>query len=73
MENHTAGSLLALLDSSKREVDLVDGGHIDFFISDNEEAESRADWQAAKKAGADVEQAEFLSKEETHRVLHNRN
>jgi hypothetical protein len=70
LENHTADSLLSILNSSRNEVDLVHGGHIDLFFSDSEEAESRADWQAAKKAGANVEHAEFLSKEETHKVLH---
>ena len=50
-------------------MDLVHGLHLDLFSSHTEEAEARADWQAAKNAGADVEDAQFFSKEETHMVM----
>ncbi|KAF8514475.1 FAD dependent oxidoreductase-domain-containing protein [Gautieria morchelliformis] len=68
LERHTADSLVSLLNSSRHEVDLIHGGHLDLFFSDAQESKYKADWEAARNAGADVQQVQFLSREETHQV-----
>ena len=50
-------------------MDLIHGCHLDLFFSDIMENNFKADWEAAKDAGADLQNVKFFSKEETHQVL----
>ena len=44
-------------------IDLSSGAHLVVFITEKEEADARADYVAAKDAGLDVSEVEWLSKE----------
>lgn len=46
------------------EVDLVAGGNTTAWLSDEEASQGMSDYEAAKKAGADLSEVQLLSKEE---------
>jgi hypothetical protein len=71
LERHTVSSILALLqdEDTARSVDLVQGGHIDLYISEQEYIIARKDYEAAKTAGLDLNRVQWLSAKEMEKVF----
>ncbi|KZT21021.1 FAD dependent oxidoreductase [Neolentinus lepideus HHB14362 ss-1] len=65
IEHHTAEGILGSLKSAglERAVDLVEGGHINIFFTEQSELDAKADYEAAKAAGADLRGVEWMEKE----------
>ncbi|THU94716.1 FAD dependent oxidoreductase [Dendrothele bispora CBS 962.96] len=68
IENYTVDSILRYIaeENFTDEVDLVAGGHITLFVTEEEYAEAQADFEAAKKAGLPLNDVEWISKEDMH-------
>ncbi|KAF8152278.1 FAD dependent oxidoreductase [Crassisporium funariophilum] len=68
LERHTTDSLLEFISQRGLEqaVDLVQGGHVTIFRTEEEEAMARKDWEAMREEGADLleEEVRWLGKEE---------
>lgn len=66
LEQHTAQSLVSIIHANDwtEGVDLVNGGHIQMLVTEEEEGAVRADYEAASDAGLDVDPVSWLSKEE---------
>ncbi|THH07853.1 hypothetical protein EW145_g3099 [Phellinidium pouzarii] len=66
LERHTSSAILSIIQENGLEVavDLVSGGHIDMFFTDEEVKEGRADFALAENSGAKVDKVKWLSKEE---------
>jgi hypothetical protein len=56
LEQYTADALARFVadNNLEDEVDLVEGGHVTIFRSEEEETDARKNWEAAKAAGLDV-------------------
>jgi len=65
IEKYTETELLKIVKESNigDTIDLSSGAHLVLFITDKEEENARADYSAAKDAGLDVSEVEWLSKE----------
>jgi hypothetical protein len=70
IERHTVSSILSIVEQHKlaEKVDLVRGGHLSLFFSEQELAEIEADVQAARIAGAPMEGLEFYDKQRVEKV-----
>lgn len=70
LEAHVADELARIVAAHDlaEKVDMVDAGRVNLFFTEVEEAEARADWDAASAAGVDVSGVEWLSKEDTDEV-----
>ncbi|TFK68906.1 FAD dependent oxidoreductase [Pluteus cervinus] len=66
LENHTSQEIVDIIHQHGLgpAVDLVKGGHITLFVTDKEEAQVRADYDAAKAAGVELHEIKWISKEE---------
>ncbi|KZT07172.1 FAD dependent oxidoreductase [Laetiporus sulphureus 93-53] len=66
LEHHTASSILQIIKDHTLEsaVDLVEGGHVDLMFSPEEVADVQADYDAAKLAGIDLSNVEWMDKAE---------
>ncbi|KAK7451085.1 hypothetical protein VKT23_012761 [Stygiomarasmius scandens] len=66
IENHTTDSILQYIEDEKLadDVDLVAGGHITLFVTEEEYNEAQADFEATKHAGLQVNDVEWFNKEE---------
>ncbi|KAJ3762207.1 FAD dependent oxidoreductase [Lentinula raphanica] len=66
LESHTANGILEFISSQNIEqaVDLVAGGHITMFITEDEFLRAQEDYQAAREAGVDLSSVDWLNKEE---------
>ncbi len=49
-------------------MDLIAGGHVELFFTEREYECARTDYEAAKAAGADLHEVEWLNREETEVV-----
>jgi len=65
IEKYTETELLKIVKENNIEdtIDLSSGAHLILYITDKEENDARADYEAAKAAGLDVSKVEWLSKE----------
>lgn len=78
LERHTVSSIVQIIEEHglEKTVDLVDGGRIELLITPREYAEAKTDYEAAKAAGAPLEDVAWLSADEVSpvyapmRVLH---
>ena len=70
LEQHTVDELLRILKETEgaEDVDLVAGGHVQLYFTKAELISAKADYEAAKKAGANLEDIEWFSKEEAKSV-----
>ena len=68
LEDHTINSMVELIrDTGKaKEVDLVNGGHVAYFLTEAQKNDALADYTAAKKAGVEMYDTRFLTKEEAY-------
>ncbi|KIP01827.1 hypothetical protein PHLGIDRAFT_131084 [Phlebiopsis gigantea 11061_1 CR5-6] len=66
LQQYTVAELVKVIREHGREVDvdLVSGGCMQLFFSEQELADARADFAAAQDAGIDVSQVEWMGKEE---------
>ncbi|KIK70169.1 hypothetical protein GYMLUDRAFT_213310 [Collybiopsis luxurians FD-317 M1] len=66
LEHHTTRGILEFLSAHNLEnlVDLVPGRHITLFVTDEEFARAKEDYEAAKAAGVDLSNVEWLTTEE---------
>lgn len=57
IEQYTSSSLVKFITEKglSNKVDLVEGGHVTIFRTEEEESNARKDWAAAKEAGLDVD------------------
>ncbi|OBZ73683.1 hypothetical protein A0H81_06486, partial [Grifola frondosa] len=67
VEHHTADEILRILHElgQERSVDLVAGGHVDLMFTEAEVIRMKGDYEAAKAAGVNVSDAQWLKKDET--------
>lgn len=65
-ENYTADQILRIIREERlaEKVDLVHGGHCTLFLTSREYEYSRADFEAARAAGVNLENVEWLDKEQ---------
>ncbi|KAJ3986189.1 FAD dependent oxidoreductase-domain-containing protein [Lentinula detonsa] len=70
LESHTAMGILEFISSQDivDEVDLVAGGHVTMFVTDDEFCRAQEDYHAARVAGVDLSNVEWLSKEEMYSI-----
>jgi glycine/D-amino acid oxidase-like deaminating enzyme len=70
LENHTASEIVKLISDEgwTDAVDLVENGHTTLLFTSSELAGVEADFNAAKAAGMNLAEVNWLSKEEAHRV-----
>jgi hypothetical protein len=70
IEDHVVDAIASLVKDAgvEADVDLVEGSRTILFFTNEEEAEARADYEAAKAAGVDVSAAEWLSEGEVEKV-----
>jgi hypothetical protein len=70
IEEHVVDAIASLVKDSgvEVEVDLVEGSRTILFFTKEEEAEARAEYEAAKAAGINVSVAEWLSEGEVEKV-----
>ncbi|KAJ3918744.1 FAD dependent oxidoreductase [Lentinula edodes] len=66
LENHTAMGILEFISSQNiaGAVDLVAGGHLTAFVTNDEFLRAKEDYDAVKAAGIDLSNVEWLSKED---------
>ncbi|TFK48504.1 FAD dependent oxidoreductase [Heliocybe sulcata] len=71
IENHTINRIIDLIraDGVEDEVDLVVGGHISLVLTNEEMANAKADYEAAKAAGLDLSQVKWIDKDEMQSKL----
>ncbi|KAJ7210403.1 FAD dependent oxidoreductase [Mycena pura] len=67
MENRTTAELVKIIRGQgwAGTVDLVEGGHTSLFLTPNEQADLKADFEAAKAAGIELKDVRWLTEEET--------
>ncbi|EPS94337.1 hypothetical protein FOMPIDRAFT_1026232 [Fomitopsis schrenkii] len=72
LERHTVSSIVGMIEEHglERDVDLVNGGRIELLITPKEYEEARADYEAAKAAGAPLDDVTWLSADETYGSSH---
>ena len=72
LEQHTAKSIVSIADANNwtEEVDLVNGGHIQLLVTNEEVEEARADYEAAADSGLDVDAVTRVTEEEMYAVRH---
>lgn len=65
LERHTASAMVDIVhrENMETKVDLVDGGHIELIFTNEEADYMKADYDAAKAAGVNLDGVEWLSKE----------
>lgn len=74
LEAHTAKALLEFVNPSRnhpstsegniaQEIDLVAGGHVTVFVTNEEYVRAKEDFDAAKEAGVDVSDVDWISSE----------
>lgn len=70
LQQYNVAELLNIITANGHvaEVDLVSGGHVELFFTEQEYINSRADFAAAEKAGVDVRCVEWLSEEDVQTV-----
>ena len=70
LQQYTVNELLKLVRAEKQEaeLDLVSGGRVGLFFTEEEYVAAKADYEAAEKAGVDLRFVEWLSKEEVQEV-----
>ncbi|KAI0782801.1 FAD dependent oxidoreductase [Abortiporus biennis] len=69
IEKYTVDAISKIIKSNGKEseVDLVPGGRLNLFFTQNEHDEAIMDFEAAKAAGADISDIEWFSKEEVEK------
>ena len=55
---------MGIIQNENLDVDLVAGGHVAMFVTDNEATAAKDDYSAAKAAGVDLEGVDWLCKEQ---------
>jgi hypothetical protein len=72
IQNYTTSEIVKILDMEKLgdAVDLVAGGHVAMLLTETEVKQAKADYAAAKAAGLNLDDVEWLSKEEMQTVSH---
>lgn len=70
LERHTVSSIVGMIEEHglERDVDLVNGGRIELLITPKEYEEARADYEAAKAAGAPLDDVTWLSADEVRPI-----
>ena len=70
LEQHTVEHITSIVGSNEwnDDVDLVNGGHIQMLVTDEEVEEAKADYDAAASAGLKLESVSWISKEEMFEV-----
>ena len=70
LEEYTINEVLRLIKDQRLEeaVDLVSGGFVYLFFTEEEENAARADIAAAEEAGLHIEGIEWLTKEQVQKV-----
>ncbi len=70
IEEHVVDAITSLVKTAglENEVDLVEGVRTNLFFTNEEEAEARDEYEAAKVAGVDVSTVEWLSQSEVEKV-----
>lgn len=70
IQKYTVEEILKVLRASGHEadVDLVSGGHIDLYFTEPEFIAAKADYDAARAAGADMRNVDWLGKDEVFKV-----
>ena len=70
LEKHVVTEVVKLVKDSGKEadIDLVSGGTTMLWVSDEEAAQGRADYDAAKAAGADLSEVHLLTSDEMLKV-----
>ncbi|CCL99502.1 uncharacterized protein FIBRA_01520 [Fibroporia radiculosa] len=66
LERHTATEIVKIIQEHELEqtVDLVEGGHIDLMFTPEEVADMKADYEAAKEAGVDLNNVRWFDEAE---------
>lgn len=75
LENYTADSLVRFIQDGELEdeLDLVDGRHVTLFVTPEEEALAKIDFEAAQKAGlGGLEGVKFIDRETMEKVSSSR-
>ena len=70
IEEHVVNAITSLVKNAglESEVDLVEGVRTNLFLTNEEEADARDEFEAAKAAGIDVSAVEWLSQSEVEKV-----
>lgn len=70
IEQYTVDEVLRIIEEEglATAIDLVEGGHVTLFFTDQEEQAARADAEAAKEAGIDMKNLKLLDKEKMLKV-----
>ena len=70
IEEHVVNAITSLVKNAglENEVDLVEGVRTNLFLTNEEEAEARHEYKAARAAGIDVSAVEWLSQSEVEKV-----
>jgi hypothetical protein len=70
LEDHVVDAITFLVKDAglEDEVDLVEGSRTILFFTEEEEAEARDEYEAAKAAGINVSDVEWLSEDEIEKV-----
>jgi hypothetical protein len=70
IEDHVVKAITSLVNNAglENEVDLVEGVRTNLFLTNEEEAEARNEYEAARAAGIDVSAVEWLSRSEVEKV-----
>jgi glycine/D-amino acid oxidase-like deaminating enzyme len=70
IEDHVVKAITSLVNNAglENEVDLVEGVRTNLFLTNEEEAEARNEYEAARAAGIDVSAVEWLSRSEVEKT-----
>jgi glycine/D-amino acid oxidase-like deaminating enzyme len=63
VESYTCAELVKIIKTENLDVDLVAGGHVAMLVTEKEVETAQADYAAAKAAGVNLDDVEWLSKE----------
>lgn len=70
LEHHTVSEIVKIIreNGKDEDLDLVQGDHMDLYITKEEEDTMEQDYTAAKEAGVDLSSVQIYSKEELEKV-----
>lgn len=74
LENYVSSELVKIIKQEgwDEDLDLVEGGHVTMFMTEEEEKRARRDWQTARTAGLErVDEVRWLGREEMQGVSNN--
>lgn len=66
LEEYTVSSFVSIIERHgwSRDVDLVNGGNVRLFFTEDEEKEARTDFECAKSAGINVDDVQWLTRDQ---------